>query len=235
MKNTPVSFLSASIAAAALLAAPALSASARAADMKVGTVDMNKIFSSYYKTKDAEAKINEQKAAAQSEFNSRMDAYRKSLDEITQINKDLESNKALSASAKEEKSKRRETLIAENQGQQRDIEQFRMTREKQIQEQIVRLRNQMVEDIMKIVQDKVKGENFDMIFDKSGSSMNGVPVVVFSKDQMEFSDDIIKQLNKNRPPEGAAPVAPAPPAAAPAASGPKGGATPAPVAPPKKP
>lgn len=233
MKNTPVTFLSALFAAATLSAAPAVTASARAAEMKVGTVDMNKIFSSYYKTKDAEAKINEQKAAAQTEFNSRMDAYRKSLDEITQINKDLESNKALSASAKEEKSKRRETLIAENQGQQRDIEQFRATREKQIQEQIVRLRNQMVEDIMKIVTDKVKGENFDMIFDKSGSSMNGVPVVVFSRDNMEFSDEIIKQLNKNRPPEGAA-SAPAAPAA-PAASAPKGGATPAPVAPPKKP
>ena len=228
MKKTSVSFLSALLATAALSLTPAASSSGRAAEMKVGTVDMNKIFTSYYKTKDAETKINEQKAAAQTEFNSRMDAYRKSLDEITQINKDLESNKALSAAAKDEKSKRRESLIAENQGQQRDIEQFRVTREKQIQEQIVRLRNQMVEDIMKIVQDKVKGENFDMIFDKSGGSMNGVPVVVYSRDNMEFSDEIIKVLNKSRPPESAPPVSPA--AATPA----KGGATPAPVAPPKR-
>jgi outer membrane protein len=226
MKKTSVSFLSALLATAALSTAPAASPSAHAAEMKVGTLDMNKIFTNYYKTKDAETKINEQKAAAQTEFNSRMDAYRKSLDEITQINKDLESNKALSAAAKDEKSKRRESLIAENQGQQRDIEQFRVTREKQIQEQIVRLRNQMVEDIMKIVQDKVKGENFDMIFDKSGSSMNGVPVVVYSRDNMEFSDDIIKTLNKSRPADA--------PAATPAATAPKGGATPAPVAPPKK-
>ncbi len=232
MKNKSLALFPALFAAAALSTAPVMSATARGADVKIGTLDMNKIFTSYYKTKDAETKINEQKAAAQTEFNSRMDAYRKSLDEITQINKDLESNKALSAAAKDEKSKRRETLIAENQGQQRDIEQFRVTREKQIQEQIVRLRNQMVEDIMKVVQDKVKGENYDMIFDKSGSSMNGVSVVVYSRDNMEFSDEIVKVLNKNRPADSAAASAPAP--AAPTAA-PKGGATPAPVAPPKKP
>ncbi|MBV9658359.1 MAG: OmpH family outer membrane protein [Verrucomicrobia bacterium] len=221
MKKSPVLFLSALLVSTALFAAAA--APAAHGELRIGTVDMNKVFSNYYKTKDAETKINEQKAAAQTEFNSRMDSYRKSLDEITQINKDLESNKALSPAAKEEKSKRRESLIAENQSQQRDIENFRLTREKQIQEQIVRLRNQMVEDIMKVVNDKVKSENFDLIFDRSGNSMNGVNVVIFARDNMDFSDVVIKELNRNKPAETAATPTPA-----------AGGATPAPVAPPRR-
>ena len=53
----------------------------------------------------------------------------------------------------------------------------------------------------------MKSENFDIVFDKSGSSLNGVPILLFARDNMDFSDDIITQLNKNKPKDGAAPAA----------------------------
>ena len=62
----------------------------------------------------------------------------------------------------------------------------------------------------------MKTDNFDIVFDKSGQSLNGVNIVLYSKDNMEFSDDIITALNKNRPPASAAsPAAIASPAASP--------------------
>lgn len=215
----PLALLSGLLAGALLTAA----APVAHADVKVGVVDMNKIFQAYYKTKDAESKINEQKAAAQKEMESRMDAYRKSLEDIQQINKDLE-NKALAQAKKDDLAKQRDSKIQENQQLQREIDNFRQTRERQIQEQILRERNRIVEEIMKLIQDKVKSESFDLVFDKSGVSINQVPVVLFSRDNMEFSEDIIKTLNKNKPADSA-------PAAATPAARPAGGATPAPLAP----
>ena len=192
--------------------------SSNGAELKVGTVDMNKVFQSYWKTKEAENKINEQKTAAQNEFNSRMDTYRKTLEEVQQLNKDLD-NKAISASAKESKSKQRDERIQESQNQQRELQNFQQTRERQIQEQVLRERNRIVEEIMKLIQDRVKTDNFDLIFDKSGASSSMVPVVLYSRDNMDFSDDIIKILNKNKPADTATPATtsatPAPPAAAP--------------------
>ncbi len=78
----------------------------------------------------------------------------------------------------------------------------------------MRMRNQIVEEIMKLINDKVKSDNYDLVFDKSGQSLNGVQIVLFSADKMEFSDDIITSLNKTRPAATTgAPAATAAPAA----------------------
>ena len=66
MKNRAVTLL--------LLAACFFTASAASAQtVKIGTVDMKKVFESYYKTKDAEARINEARNSAKKELDDRMD------------------------------------------------------------------------------------------------------------------------------------------------------------------
>ena len=60
------------------------------------------------------------------------------------------------------------------------------------------MRQGIVEDINKIVNDKVKAESYDLVFDKSGMSLNGVSVVMFAKDSYDFTDGVVTQLNKNK-------------------------------------
>lgn len=173
---------------------------AQVANVKVGTVDMNKVFSSYYKTKEAETRINEARASAKKDLDDRMDTYKKNLDSINKLNEDLQKPE-LSKDAKESKSKQRDEKISETKNLEREITEFRTTREKQLQEQAVRMRNGIVEEITKLVQEKVKSEAFDLVLDRSGSSLNGVPILLYAKESMDFSDDIINALNKNKPAE----------------------------------
>jgi len=178
------------------------------AQVKIGTVDMNKIFSAYYKTKDAEARINEARSEAKGELDERMDTYKKDLDEINTLNADI-SKPELSEEAKAAKSKERDDKIQETKNQEREINEFRETREKQLQEQAVRMRNGIVDEITKLVLDKVKTENYDLVMDRSGLSLNGVPILIFAKDSLDFSDDIIVLLNKNKPKDSDSAAAPA--------------------------
>jgi outer membrane protein len=173
-------------------------ASTSHAQVKIGTVDMNKIFSAYYKTKDAEARINEARNSAKQELDERMDTYKKNLDEINALNQDIE-KPALSAEAKAAKTKQRDDKIQETKNLEQEITEFRQTREKQLQEQAVRMRNGIVDEITKLVLDKVKVENYDLVMDRSGLSLNGVPILIFAKEGLDFSDDIITELNKNKP------------------------------------
>jgi outer membrane protein len=64
-----------------------------------------------------------------------------------------------------------------------------------------------VEEINKVVGDRVKADGFDVVFDKSGPSLNGVPVVLFAKESFDFTDDVVTTLNKNKGTEAAAPAA----------------------------
>ena len=163
--------------------------------MKIGTVDMQRAFKDYNKTKEAEAKINDAKNAAKKEYDDRAEAYKKSLDEINNLNKQLESS-ALSADKKTQIAKERDDKIANIKNMEREISDFRQTRERQLQEQLMRVREGIVKEITDVVMEKVKTNNLDLVFDKSGMSINGVPVLLYSHDNIDFTNDIIAVLNK---------------------------------------
>ncbi|HST30401.1 MAG TPA: OmpH family outer membrane protein [Chthoniobacterales bacterium] len=167
----------------------------RAQGMKIGTVDMNRTFREYNKTKDAEAKINDAKNQAKKEYDERADAYKKALDDVNNLNKQLEAP-ALSPDAKAQKGKERDDKISNIKNMEREITEFRQTRERQLQEQALRMREGIVKEITDVVMEKVKSNNLDLVFDKSGNSLNGVPVLMYSRDSVDFTNDVVAVLNK---------------------------------------
>ena len=162
---------------------------------KIGTVDMQRAFKEYNKTKEAEVKINDAKNAAKKEYDDRAESYKKALDEINNLNKQLESP-ALSADKKTQTAKERDDKIANIKNMEREISDFRHTRERQLQEQLMRVREGIVKEITDVVMEKVKTNNMDLVFDKSGMSINGVPFLLYSHDNIDFTNDIVAVLNK---------------------------------------
>jgi outer membrane protein len=182
-----------SILSALMLALPIV-ASAQGTP-KFGTVDMQRAFKEYNKTKEAEKKINDAKDAAKKEYDDRAEAYKKALDEINNLNKQLEST-ALSADKKAGMAKDRDDKIANIKSMEREISDFRQTRERQLQEQLMRMREGIVKEITDVVMEKVKTKSLDFVFDKSGVSINGVPVLLYAPDNIDFTNEVIETLNK---------------------------------------
>ena len=172
--------------------------------LKVGTVDMNRAFKEYNKTKDSEKKINDAKDSAKMEYDDRAESYKKALEEINKLSQQLDAP-ALSADAKTAKAKERDEKIANLKNMEREINEFRQTREQHLQKQAMRMRESIIKEITDIVMERVKTNGFDLVFDKSGLNMNGVQVLLYSKDNMDFTTDVITALNKK-------PVAPEKPA-----------------------
>jgi outer membrane protein len=181
--------------------------------MKIGTVDMQRAFKEYNKTKEAEVKINDAKNSAKKEYDDRAESYKKALDEINNLNKQLESP-ALSADKKTQTAKERDDKIANIKNMEREISDFRQTRERQLQEQLMRVREGIVKEITDVVMEKVKANHFDLVLDKSGQSINGVPFLLYAPDNVDFTNDIIAVLNK--PGRAASSTAKANPSASPA-------------------
>ena len=192
------------LALAAGFAFPA--ASFAQTSLKIGTVDMQRAFKEYNKTKDAEGKVNDAKNAAKKEFDDRTDGYKKALDEINKLNQQLDSP-ALSADKKAAMAKERDEKIANIKTMEREINEFRQTREQQLQQQMMRMREGIVKEITDVVLERVKTNGMDLVFDKSGLSQNFVPVLLYSKDNVDFTTEIITALNKKA---ASAPEKPAP-------------------------
>jgi outer membrane protein len=187
-------FLTLTLAAAfvSLAATPAL------AQMKVGIVDMNQVFTSYYKTKDAEARLNDARAQAKTDLDGRLETLKSNMEEINRLEVDAKKPE-LTADKQQAAIRARDEKINEVRNLDREIGEFRQTRERQLQEQFMRMRGDIVQDIMKVVDARVKSEGYDIVFDKSGQGISQVPVVLFSSPSMDFSDTVISELNKAAP------------------------------------
>lgn len=183
-----------------LLVVAALGAAAPLAhaQMKIGIIDANRVFVEYYKTKDAEAKLNERRGAAKKEFDDRVETLKASMDAINKINASLEKPE-LSEEAKETMLKEREEKVAEARALDKEVTEFKGTRERELQEQFMRMRKDIIDDIMKVVNKDITDAGYDLVLDKSGLSAGQIPVVLYSRDDMDFSASIIEKLNANAP------------------------------------
>src|SRR5438067_13594245 len=114
--------------------------------LKVGTVDMNRAFKEFNKTKDSEKKINEAKDAAKKEYDDRAENYKKALDEINKLNQQPDSP-ALSADKKTSMAKDRDDKMANIKNMEGEINEFRQTGERQLQHQEMRMRESIVKEI----------------------------------------------------------------------------------------
>ena len=165
------------------------------AELNVGTVDMNRVFKEYRKTKEADAKLNEAKDSAKKEFDVRTSAYKKELEEINALNLQIDAP-ALAAEAKALKSKQRDDKMAKLKNMEREINEFRQTREQQLQQQMQQLQENLVKEIIAVVLEQAKTKNLDLVFDTSGASLNRFSPILFSKERADFTGDVIAALNK---------------------------------------
>lgn len=167
------------------------------AQLKVGTIDMKQVFDTYYKTKEAEGKINEARTQAKKELDERLDTFNKAQEEAKKLNE--EANKPeLAEKAKAEKAKALNEKLQALGSLQREIQEFQQSRERQLSEQSVRSRNALLEEINKVIDVKVKAGGYDLVLDKSGQSLNAVGVLIHSKESFDFTADIVSELNKNK-------------------------------------
>src|SRR5688572_15879624 len=57
--------------------------------IKVGIIDMKKVFENYYKTKDAEARITEARNAAKKELEDRVEVFEKKKGDVKKLQDDI--------------------------------------------------------------------------------------------------------------------------------------------------
>lgn len=173
------------------------------AQVKFATVDMNRVFSEYYKTKDAQAKYADAEKAANDDLNGRVETLKASMKDISQLNTDIQ-KPDLAKDDADAKKKDLQAKVAAARALDKEIADYRSSKQKGLQDQFLRMRKDIVDDIMKTVNDLVKAKGYDIVFDKSGLSAGAVPVVLYSRDDLDFSQDVITALNKNAPAKAAA-------------------------------
>jgi len=192
MKNTMVAFV-----ITAALSLP-LTASAQAPAGRIVTIDLNKVFNDYYKTPIASAKLKETADSFNKEHDEMMANYKKEIDELNKL-RDDQDKPEYSAEVREQKRKAVADKLTETQKMQRDIDDYRTSHRKILEEQTQRMRQTILKEIQDVIDKEARDAGYQLVLDKSGNTLNGLPGLVYSQDSLDITDNILKILNKNQP------------------------------------
>lgn len=179
----------------ALLSFMFILSAASAQGLKVGIVDMNRVFAEYYKTKDADKVVNEQKEAAKKELESINNDYKKLLDSYQKLAKEIK-DPAIGEELRKKKGTEAQEVASKARALEREKKELTDRRQRMLLTEVDRKRKALIEEIQDVVSEMAKKKNYDVVFDKSGLGTRGIPFLLHSKDGVDFSQDLIKELNK---------------------------------------
>lgn len=185
MKKFCLTLLTAAILATAL--------SAGAADSKVATVDMKKLFNGYYKTKLAQSSLESRKAELRKEIKDMADGLEKAQADYKQL-LDQSNDAALSADERDKRKQSAADKAKEIAGSRSAIEQFQRQAESQLADQSQRMSGNLVTEIQKAVSDKAKAGGFTAVLNSASNE-----VVVFASDTNDLTAGVLAQLNAGQP------------------------------------
>jgi len=182
------------------------------ADLKIAVIDLSKAFDSYYKTQDAQARIKEKADLFQKDYQDLVATYQH-LGEEAQALQAASTDATLSADARNDKSKALQAKAQDLKSMERKIEEMKVERQREIQDEIGRRHQEILGEITKVINDYSGPQGYDLVLDKSGAG--GVHYLLYNSSKLtDITADIIKTLNANRPAGSPAPAAASAPAAA---------------------
>jgi outer membrane protein len=165
---------------------------------KIVTIDLNKVFNDYYKTPVATAKLKDTVESYKKEHDDMVANYKKQIDELNKLREEQDKTE-YTPEVREQKRKAVAEKIAETQKLNRDIEEYDNSHQNILKEQTQRMRQTIVKEITDVIAKEARDQGYLFVLDKTGNTLNGVPAVVYSQDNTEVTDDIVKILNKNQP------------------------------------
>src|ERR1051325_4922996 len=189
------------ISIVALLALGLLStAPLRAAEQKIGIIDLKKIFDGYYKTKQADTQLKERVADADKVMKGMGDDYEKARDEYKKLI-DSSNDQAVSPEEREKRKKSAEGKLAELQDLERSVRTFRQTTQTTLEEQKRRMREEILTYLKGVITAHAKKGNYTHVFDVASESRNETPILLYTSGQGDFTDDVLAEINANAPAE----------------------------------
>jgi outer membrane protein len=169
------------------------------AQYRIATVDLGRVFTNYWKTKQAQTTIDDRRADIEktgkdmlATFNKSKDDYQKMLDSVN--------DPAVSSEERDRRKKAAEDKLKDLRDQQDALQQFDRGSTTSLDEQLKRTRDNIVTDIRTAVSAKAKADGYTMVIDTAAQSINQTPVILYSvPGENDITDAVIKQINMGAP------------------------------------
>ena len=167
-----------------------------AADIRIAVIDMRKVFQEYEKTKEVEKKLQEQSDMFREysmKLSSQIQAMKKDFEKVRDESQD---NFALSEAERENRRLKAREIYEQLLVRQSELKNYNQSRAEQIRNVYEKQRNDILEEIRKVVQTRAVLLGYQLVLDRSGSTSNEISAVVYHMPQMDITQSVLDDLNK---------------------------------------
>ena len=190
----------AALLGAAMICSTALAQEGEGKPAKIASADMQRLVNSFYKTKLTRDSFKQ--------YEDRLkDIDKKKVEEITALNEEAqalrESGEGSFVNAEKRSQIFREASFKKQQADNLQKGRVAWARQKQaafndkFNTELAKHRK----EIIAIIQEVAKAEGYDFVFDRSGSSGAGVPILSYCKDATDITGNLLERINKDAPEE----------------------------------
>lgn len=171
---------------------------AKAQDLQTGIVfvDMESVFTNYYKTRDAEAQLKEQADEIKAERKTLIEKLEKLQEQLSGLRSQAQST-ALKDDVRSAKRAEAEDKLLEIKDEETKIRRLEESAQRRMDEQSRRARTRLVEEINGVIRTHAATRGYLAIIDSSGNTLNGLPSVVYFNPKNDVTDEIIALINGN--------------------------------------
>ena len=175
-------------------------ASLAQAELKVVTVDMQRLFKEYYKTEQALEKLRDAAAQAEETRQNMVTVGQALVAEVRELEEKAQ-NPALSEEARQAAAATVDEKTNEVLQKQQELRTFEENTRRSLMQRNQTHRELMLDEITAQVMLVGKEKGADLIFDTSAPE-NGVgliPSVLYAKEEWDVTDSVLTRLNKDAP------------------------------------
>ena len=164
----------------------------------IATIDLRKVFETYWKTKQADAALKDRQADMLKEEKNMYDDWKKAKEDyqslLTSAN-DL----AVSTDERDKRKKAAEDKLKYIKDQEDTISQYEKQASATLSEQKRRLRDNILQEIKTTISAIAKARGFTMVIDTAAETVNNTPVIMYTNDENDITAAVLSQLNAAAP------------------------------------
>jgi len=170
---------------------------------RVATVDLRKVFDTYWKTKQASATLKNKAADLEKEHKNMLDDWKKAKEDYQNLLAGA-NDQAVSSDERAKRKKSAEDKLRDIKDTEERIVAYEKSARATLGDQERRTRENIITEIRTVLNSKAKAAGFALVIDTAAESAQNTPIVLFNTNDNDLTDAVLAQLNATSP---AAPVA----------------------------
>jgi outer membrane protein len=178
---------------------------------KILVVDLAKIYEGHWKTQEQNTKLQADMAKAQEQVSQLQKDGNALVDQFKELDEQSK-NPTATAEAKAKAQADAQKQYDLIQQKRSELNSFAQNAQNTLRQRSQTFKTMMLEEISKAAVDVAKTKGATLLLDKSGPTLLGVSSVVYSDPSLEITDEVISQINKDRPAASPFPAAATEPA-----------------------